>query len=99
MKFNTYKFKEMDKLSQLSELGRIVYHISMYARETYEAGSERVIDANKLRRINEIIHRISSLHLSISSVKEEDISSFIDGTFEMLEYEVASINLPDLSSY
>jgi hypothetical protein len=98
MKFNTYKFKEMDKLSQLSELGRIIYHISMHARETYEAGSERVIDSDKLRRINEIIHRISSLHLSISSTREEDISSFIDGTFDMLEHEAASINLPDLSA-
>ncbi|QNP48911.1 hypothetical protein [Diaphorobacter aerolatus] len=89
-----HAFIVLNVFEQMLELGRIIHNLSMAARDTYEIGSGGVTNPGKLRRINEVIQRISSLQLSVASDNKEDLDSFIQSSFEMLELEIEDLKIP-----
>ena len=88
------QFSKLNKIDQIIWLGKIIYTISMIGRGTYEAGTDAVLDPVKLRRLNELVHRISSLQVSIGVGTKDDLDSFIAGTLETLEQEVEYLKIP-----
>ena len=52
-------FKDMSALEQARFLSRFMYELTLEARNFYSPTGEQAIDANKLRFINEIQHRLT----------------------------------------
>lgn len=52
-------FSEMSPLDQARFMTRFMYELTLEARNFYSPAGEQAIDANKLRFINEIQHRIT----------------------------------------
>ena len=52
-------FKDMSALEQSRFLARFMYELTLEARNFYSPTGEQGIDANKLRFINEIQHRLT----------------------------------------
>lgn len=52
-------FKDLSALEQSRFLARFMYELTLEARNFYSPSGEQDIDANKLRFINEIQHRIT----------------------------------------
>lgn len=52
-------FKDMSPLDQARFMARFMYELTLEARNFYSPTGEQDIDANKLRFINEIQHRIT----------------------------------------
>jgi hypothetical protein len=45
-------------------LARIAFELTICARDTYEAGTENVLDPRLLRAYNELLHRVTSAVVS-----------------------------------
>src|ERR1700751_5717170 len=56
-------FSDRDKIIWLSEA---IFSITLMARETYETEREGVADPVKLRRYNEMIHRIATFQVKVA---------------------------------
>jgi hypothetical protein len=52
-------FRDLSSIDQARYLARFLYELTLEARNFYGAGNEQPIDANKLRFINEIQHRVT----------------------------------------
>jgi hypothetical protein len=52
-------FSDLSSIDQARFLTRFMYELTLEARNFYGPGSEQPIDANKLRFINEIQHRLT----------------------------------------
>jgi hypothetical protein len=59
-------------------LSQLAHLITVSARDTYEAGTERVIKPEQLRRINEIQHRITACLRDV--IAENVEASFVEST-------------------
>ncbi len=82
-------FHSMDKLDQLSALGRMIFNLSLCGRDSYAIDGDGIENPSRLRRINELIHRISSLHTQIASESNPDLDSYIDGVFNTIDHEIS----------
>jgi hypothetical protein len=52
-------FSELSALEQARFLARFMYELTLEGRNFYSSGGEQPIDANKLRFINEVQHRVT----------------------------------------
>jgi hypothetical protein len=52
-------FNELSPLDQARFMARFMYELTLEARNFYSPSGEQAIDANKLRFINEIQHRVT----------------------------------------
>jgi hypothetical protein len=52
-------FSGLSAIEQARFLARFMYELTLEARNFYGPGSEQTIDANKLRFINEVQHRVT----------------------------------------
>jgi len=52
-------FSDLSAVDQARFLARFMYELTLEARNYYGPGGDQAIDANKLRFINEIQHRIT----------------------------------------
>ena len=52
-------FSELSPLDQARFMARFMYELTLEARNFYSPAGEQAIDANKLRFINEIQHRVT----------------------------------------
>lgn len=77
-------------------LSRLMFFISMFARDTYEVGTKSVDKPDKLRCFNELLHRISSKQLN--SLINEAGGIPDNQFFEMIseEIELLGIDSEDL---
>ena len=59
------RFGLMSSEQQISFLSRLAADITLWARDTYEAGTDNVLDPQRLRSFNEFQHRVASqlLHM------------------------------------
>ena len=55
-------FKDLSAIDQSRFLARFMYEMTLEARNFYSPTGTQDIDANKLRFINEIQHRLTPLH-------------------------------------
>jgi hypothetical protein len=51
-------FAKLDAPAQLRLLARFGHELTIVARDTYDAGTDDVLEPQRLRRINEIQHRV-----------------------------------------
>jgi hypothetical protein len=54
----TNLFRKLDAAAQVKLLTSFGHELTIIARDTYEAGTEEVLEPQRLRRINEIQHRV-----------------------------------------
>ncbi|MBL1265289.1 hypothetical protein [Candidatus Methylomicrobium oryzae] len=82
------KYLKLDTFHQVTWLSNLLYIISMMARSTYEAGTEKVIQPELLRRYNELLHRISTQQFFIArgvlNRMPDDV--FFEMIYEEIEY-------------
>jgi hypothetical protein len=52
-------FSELSALEQARFLARFMYELTLEARNFYGPGGDQAIDANKLRFVNEVQHRVT----------------------------------------
>jgi hypothetical protein len=52
-------FSELSSLEQARFLAHFMYELTLEARNFYSPGGEQAIDANKLRFVNEVQHRVT----------------------------------------
>ena len=83
----------MPKINQLSILGRMIFLLTLCGRDSYSTAYDGIKELHRLRRLNELIHRIASLHSHISTGDKQDIDSFITGTFETIDHEISSLGI------
>ena len=51
-------FSGLNRNAQIRLLSRFGFNLSVAARDTYEPGTEELIDPQRLRRINEVQHQV-----------------------------------------
>ena len=71
-------------------LSRLLFLISMFARDTYELGTESVSKPKELRHFNELLHRISSKQLD-TFLNETGIPD--NQFFEMISEEIEWLSI------
>lgn len=52
-------FSDLSALEQARFLARFMYELTLEARNFYGPGGEQAIDANRLRFVNEVQHRVT----------------------------------------
>jgi hypothetical protein len=62
--------------------GQAIYLCTIFARDTYVVGSEEIADPARLRRFNELVHRIAGRQITLASKGEVD--GFDESFFEMM---------------
>lgn len=94
---NTDLDKEIIKFSGLTEqnkliwLSKLLFFISMLARDTYQVGTDQLDNPTALRKFNELIHRVSSFQLAIALNKLERLPD--DQFFMMLNDSLLEVNI------
>jgi hypothetical protein len=68
-------YSDLNRSAQIKLLSRFGFNLTIAARDTYEAGTEEVTDPQRLRRINEIQHRVFG---HISSLIKNDPDRYPD---------------------
>lgn len=86
-------FHSMDKLDQLSALGGMIFNLSLDGRDSYAIDGDVIENPSRLSRINELIHRISSLHTQIASESNPELDSNIDGVFNTIDHEISLLKI------
>ena len=71
-------FSSATREQQIRWLSRLLFQISIFARDTYEVGTDNLMDPARMRRFNELIHRVS-LHLV--AFVDDDPKRFSDEIF------------------
>ena len=61
------RFVELTAEEQWTWLAKLLFAVTMLARGTYSVGSEGLDDPQKMRRFNELYHRIASQMRQLSS--------------------------------
>jgi len=60
-------------------LARLVHALTISARDTYEAGTERVLEPETLRAYNELLHRVASVVTSrLEGVEGYSLQSILE---------------------
>ena len=59
------RYESLNKDQRVLWLSHLLFLVSMFARGTYEVGTESVDKPEELRRFNELLHRISSKQLDV----------------------------------
>jgi len=85
------RFRQLSQLEQLAWLSQMIHLISMFARGTYEAGTDGVLQPNELRRFNELIHRIATFTKKIVRGDSEGMPD--SDLFEMIERELSDLGV------
>ncbi|NJO15537.1 MAG: hypothetical protein HC877_07270 [Thioploca sp.] len=62
-------FLNMAQPQKIIWLSKLLFIISMFARDTYQVGTDQVERANELRKYNELLHRIATFQLEIATEK------------------------------
>ena len=85
------RFKKLNLRKKGIWASLIIFQLSIYARSTYEPGTEQVLHPKYLRRFNELVHRISSwqrdILMNASGTSDDDI-------FEMISDELEYLKVP-----
>ena len=54
----TELYASLNRNAQIKLLSRFGFNLTIAARETYEVGTDQVLDPTRLREINEVQHRV-----------------------------------------
>lgn len=85
-------FRAMSQLEQLAWLSQLLHLVSMFARDTYEVGTDGVSKPSSLRRFNELIHRVATFQKKIATASAQGMPA--EDVFALLERELAVLDVP-----
>jgi hypothetical protein len=85
------RFRAMAQLGQLCWLSSLIFHLSVYARDTYEAGTDGVSRPGDLRRFNELIHRVATYQKKVSTSYVGGLPD--DSLFRLLEDQLNNLGV------
>jgi hypothetical protein len=73
-------FEKLDLKSKVAWMSKLLFLLSMFARTTYEAGTDRVSAPEMLRKFNEIIHRSADFQLDLvrNEIERRSDEDFFD---------------------
>jgi hypothetical protein len=86
------RFRAMSQLDKLAWLSQLLHLISMFARDTYEVGTDGVSKPSGLRRFNELIHRVATFQKKIAMSSEQGMPD--EDVFALLERELSALDVP-----
>src|SRR5262245_40689067 len=82
-------FRKMTQEQQIAWYSQLLFLLSMFARDTYEVGTDGVSKPRELRRFNEVIHRLASQQLKIAKADTARMPD--DQMFKLLEEEMSAL--------
>jgi hypothetical protein len=82
-------FKKSTRMEQMYWLSSLIFLVSMFARETYEEGTENILNPDVLRRFNELIHRVATYQRKLSSEAQEGLPD--DALFDMIQTQLTDL--------
>ena len=85
------RFRAMSQIEQLIWLSQLLHLISMFARDTYEAGTDGVSKPSDLRRFNELIHRVATFQKKVSTGSAQGMPD--EDVFELLDRELSALDV------
>lgn len=85
------RFRAMSQIDQLIWLSQLLHLISMFARDTYQVGTDGVSKPNNLRRFNELIHRLATFQKKIATASEQGMPD--EDVFELLDRELSALGV------
>ena len=85
------RFREMNSTDQLIWLSQLLHLISMFARDTYEVGTEGVVNPSGLRRFNELIHRVATFQKKVAKSDAHGVPDEV--IFNLLETELETLHV------
>ena len=85
------RFRQLSQLEKLAWLSQAIHLISMFARDTYEVGTDGVLQPRELRRFNELVHRIATFTKKIARGDGEGMPD--SDLFEMIERELDGLGI------
>ena len=83
------RFRKMTQEQQVAWFSHLLFWLSMFARGTYEVGTDGVSKPRELRRFNEVLHRLASQQLKIAKADTARIPD--DQMFKLLEEETSAL--------
>ncbi len=90
------RFRAMGQIDQLVWLSQLLHLISMFARDTYEVGTDGVSKPSDLRRFNELIHRVATFQKRVATASplgmpDTDIFAILDQELPALHVSVDEV--------
>jgi hypothetical protein len=64
-------YTSFTQAQQIQWLNLLLFFISMFARDTYEPGTDFVCKPIELRRFNELLHRISRKQMDVITIPDD----------------------------
>jgi hypothetical protein len=87
------RFRAMSQEDQFFWSSQLLHLISMFARDTYEVGTEGVERPSSLRRFNELIHRVATFQKKIAKPGTQGMPD--SDVFGLLEQELSSLGVDE----
>ncbi len=90
------KYTSMMQSQKIVWLSKLIFFISMFARDTYQIGTVQVDKPEELRLYNELVHRISSFLLELETeepgcIPEDQFFSMLFDAIEELNLDVSTV--------
>ncbi|ANH68024.1 hypothetical protein [Mitsuaria sp. 7] len=85
------RFRAMTQIDQLGWLSQLLHLISMFARDTYEVGTDGVAKPSDLRRFNELIHRVATFQKKVATANQQGMPDA--DIFALIEHELFVLNV------
>ncbi|MFY9260524.1 MAG: hypothetical protein WAO71_08465 [Gallionella sp.] len=87
------EFQKLNKMQKVGWLSKLIFFVSMFARDTYEVGGNAVVKPERLRKFNELLHRISDFQMGILFDRPNIMPDRI--FFEILSECISELDLQD----
>lgn len=88
------RFHGMSPCDQMGWLAYLSYWLSMFARDTYDVGTEKLADPRRLRIYNEFLHRLATQQSAIyrhspQRIPDDILFQFIEDNVTLLDINEA----------
>lgn len=91
MELKATQFLSMNKNDKVLWLSQLMVAVTMIARETYDVGSHGLAEPERLRRYNELLHRVGCQQVKVI---KDDPGRMPDSLFlKILEASMCELNL------
>ena len=81
------RYRDLPNDKQVVFLAELEYQLTIYARDAYEPGTDRVSKPDRMRCVNEIMHRILGQQ---SKLLSSDGNRYSDDVFIQMVFDMAS---------
>lgn len=86
------RFRTKSQIDQILWSSQLLHLISMFARDTFEVGTDGVSKPGNLRRFNELVHRVATFQKKIATASEHGMPD--EDVFALLARELSALDVP-----